>query len=148
MAQVAGLQLKTKTGPQIPAAEALQGKKVVAVYFSAHWCPPCRGFTPKLKDFYEDVLGKHGDDSLAIVFVSSDRSEEDQDAYFKESHGDWFVVPFGSEAAGKLKKDCQVSGIPKLVIVDSNGQPLNQNARGDVESESPSATYTKWLELK
>ena len=25
--------------------------KTIGVYFSAHWCPPCRGFTPKLVDF-------------------------------------------------------------------------------------------------
>ena len=26
---------------------------VIGLYFSAHWCPPCRGFTPILKNFYE-----------------------------------------------------------------------------------------------
>ena len=26
---------------------------LVLYYFSAHWCPPCRQFTPMLKDFYE-----------------------------------------------------------------------------------------------
>lgn len=38
------------------AAEALTGK-VVALYFSAHWCGDCVRFTPILKDFYEEVGG-------------------------------------------------------------------------------------------
>ncbi len=38
---------------KVKAREALAGKKIVAFYFSAHWCPPCRGFTPVLKKFYE-----------------------------------------------------------------------------------------------
>jgi thiol-disulfide isomerase/thioredoxin len=25
--------------------------KTIGIYFSAHWCPPCRGFTPKLVEF-------------------------------------------------------------------------------------------------
>lgn len=142
-------QLKTKTG-LVSASEALKGKKVVAVYFSAHWCPPCRAFTPMLKDFYQEVLDKHGQDSLAIVFVSSDRSSDEQESYFKEAHGDWFAVPFGDEAGGKLKKNCNVSGIPKLVVVNSKGEPLEENARNDVQGSggSPSAAYKKWLALK
>jgi nucleoredoxin len=28
--------------------DALRGK-VVAFYFSAHWCPPCQHFTPLLR---------------------------------------------------------------------------------------------------
>jgi nucleoredoxin len=39
--------LKTVNGEkqEVQTADALGGK-VYALYFSAHWCPPCRGFTP------------------------------------------------------------------------------------------------------
>ena len=30
----------------------LKDAQFVCVYFSAHWCPPCRGFTPVLKEVY------------------------------------------------------------------------------------------------
>jgi thiol-disulfide isomerase/thioredoxin len=39
--------LETKAGKSVSASEALAGKTVV-LYFSAHWCPPCRAFTPQL----------------------------------------------------------------------------------------------------
>ena len=35
-------------------AEALAGK-VVGIYFSGDWCPPCRGFTPILVQAYDNV---------------------------------------------------------------------------------------------
>ena len=41
---------------KVNADEALKDKKFVGFYFSAHWCPPCRGFTPVLKDFYEVIF--------------------------------------------------------------------------------------------
>eukprot|EP00568_Trieres_chinensis_P004522 CAMPEP_0183308366 /NCGR_PEP_ID=MMETSP0160_2-20130417/21574_1 /TAXON_ID=2839 ORGANISM="Odontella Sinensis, Strain Grunow 1884" /NCGR_SAMPLE_ID=MMETSP0160_2 /ASSEMBLY_ACC=CAM_ASM_000250 /LENGTH=71 /DNA_ID=CAMNT_0025472203 /DNA_START=95 /DNA_END=307 /DNA_ORIENTATION=- len=31
---------------------SLRRKKAVILYFSAHWCPPCRAFTPVLSDAY------------------------------------------------------------------------------------------------
>jgi len=62
--------------------------KLVALYFSAHWCPPCRAFTPVLKDFYEEVTDSAGE-AFEIVFVSFDRSAEDLKSYMDESHGDW-----------------------------------------------------------
>jgi len=42
------------------------------IYFSAHWCPPCRSFTPQLADAYEKCMG---DKNFEIIFLSSDRDE-------------------------------------------------------------------------
>lgn len=45
-------QLMRKNGEVVEANQVLKEKKVICFYFSAHWCPPCREFTPVLADFY------------------------------------------------------------------------------------------------
>ena len=62
------------------ATDDLKGK-TVGIYFSAHWCPPCRGFTPQLAEQYKKLKAKGKD--FEIVFASSDRDE----ASFKEYFG-------------------------------------------------------------
>lgn len=47
------LSLVKADGTKKPGSEVFAGKDFICIYFSAHWCPPCRGFTPVLKDFYE-----------------------------------------------------------------------------------------------
>jgi len=32
----------------------LKNLKAILIYFSAHWCPPCRGFTPVLAKNYKE----------------------------------------------------------------------------------------------
>lgn len=106
--------------------------KTLGLYFSAHWCPPCRGFTPKLKDTYNKLVedGKE----FEIIFCSSDRDESS----FQEYHGEmpWLALPYSDrkrkEALGEL---FDVSGIPALIMVDSNGKVINDSARGRVGSD-------------
>ena len=43
-------------------------------------------------------------EGLEIVFISSDRSEEDMSSYMKESHGDWLAVAHNSNLANDLKQ--------------------------------------------
>lgn len=70
--------------------EAICGEgKTVGIYFSAHWCPPCRGFTPKLAEFYKKL---HTEKNFEIVFVSSDKSEDEFQKYHKEMP--WLALPF------------------------------------------------------
>ena len=51
---------------QVSADSCLAGKKIVCFYFSAHWCPPCRAFTPMLKDAYEEFLEDCLEGALSI----------------------------------------------------------------------------------
>lgn len=111
--------------------DALRGK-TLGLYFSAHWCPPCRTFTPLLKQFYADMKAK--DPNFEIIFVSSDKTEAEMQSYFQNDHGDYLALPFenrkGKEALSKL---CGVDGIPSFAVVDSNsGKIVNANARSKV----------------
>jgi len=80
---------------------------VVGLYFSAHWCPPCRGFTPDLADFYNQTKQKVGD-KLEIVFISSDRTEGDWKGYFSEMP--WLALPFTA-------RDVKVIVVADAVII-------------------------------
>ena len=52
MNSLAGQQVLRRDESVVAADVALDGKKIIAFYFSAHWCPPCRLFTPVLAEFY------------------------------------------------------------------------------------------------
>ncbi len=64
----------------------------VGLYFSAHWCPPCRGFTPKLVEFYNGFKQSDTGKTFDVVFVSSDRDENSFQEYFREMP--WLALPF------------------------------------------------------
>ncbi|XP_076307185.1 nucleoredoxin-like protein 2 [Tachypleus tridentatus] len=137
-----GETLVKKDKSEANISEALTDKEVIGFYFSAHWCPPCRGFTPILADFYNELKDKGA--SFEIIFVSSDRSPDDMFQYMKESHGDWLALSHGSEVASKLKKKYGVQGIPTLVVVKKDGILITKDGRNDVQSMGPRAFKT-WL---
>merc|ERR1712146_217445 len=70
---------------------AKTGGKPIGLYFSAHWCPPCRGFTPKLAEWYSKNLKDKG---LEVVFVSSDRDESSFNSYFAEQP--WLALDYSN----------------------------------------------------
>lgn len=132
-----GLKLTNKTGSTVSASD-LSGK-VVAFYFSAHWCPPCRGFTPALAAFYQEVK-KVG--PFEIIFVSGDKSEAEGKEYFKNDHGDWLMVDFAQGSA--LSDTFRVQGIPSLIVIDAAGKPVDPDARTQVAKTAE----RKWQGVK
>ncbi|KAJ8758991.1 hypothetical protein K2173_003229 [Erythroxylum novogranatense] len=92
--------------------------KIVALYFSASWCPPCRRFTPVLMEVYEQLSSKG---NFEVVFISSDRDDDSFNAYFTKMP--WLAIPFADSVIRKHVKELfKVTGIPNLHIFDSDGK--------------------------
>lgn len=107
------------------AQDELAPKDYYAIYYSAHWCPPCRGFTPKLVDFYEKASRKH--DNFEIIFVSSDRSEEAMADYMNEANMPWLALDYDQKKKSKALTKYAGGGIPCLVLVDQDGNVLSDS---------------------
>ncbi len=87
LVELIGDTLVDNTGKSIAASDLLSNGKILGLFFSASWCPPCIGFGPKLKEFYDKFS-----DKLTVIFVSSDKDEECFMEYFKEMP--WLAIPF------------------------------------------------------
>jgi nucleoredoxin len=122
------------------SVDVLHGK-VIGIYFSAHWCPPCRKFTPELVEFHNKMTeqGK----PFEIVFVSPDRSKSDMYNYIKEMDMPWLMLPFGDDHKKSLSDKFGVRGIPMLVIIDAEGNTITKNGRGEVSGKGAKA-FAKW----
>ncbi|KAF9626713.1 hypothetical protein IFM89_038887 [Coptis chinensis] len=99
--------------------------KTIGLYFSASWCGPCRRFTPKLIEVYNELSSKN---DIEIVFVSADRDDEAFNGYFSKMP--WLAIPLSdsdSETGEKLNELFGVDGIPCLVIIDGSGKVLSDD---------------------
>lgn len=115
---------------EVDRDSALAGK-TVGFYFSAHWCPPCRGFTPELAKFYTSLKDSK---NFEIVFVSSDKDQDAFDEYYGEQP--WLALPFADrETKGKLSKKFKVEGIPTFVLLDADGNVITTSGREEVGSD-------------
>eukprot|EP00754_Rhynchopus_humris_P035169 Rhum_TRINITY_DN16737_c0_g1::Rhum_TRINITY_DN16737_c0_g1_i1::g.164098::m.164098/K17609/NXN; nucleoredoxin len=140
-AEAMGDILVAKDGSTASVADTLKGK-TVGVYCSAHWCGPCRSFTPELAKFYAEY--KKVDPNFEIVFCSSDRSAADMDSYFKSDHGDWFGVPFDSPNRTLLQKLVNAEGIPTFAVYDAEGKLINKNGRAKVSGGVEAVAKDGW----
>lgn len=120
-------------GNLVPTA-SLSGH-VFALYFSAHWCPPCRQFTPVLSKWFTNFTEKHPEMKFVVVFVSSDRSQKDFDAYRSEMS--FYALPFDErDAKAKLSAKFGIKGIPTMLILDADGNLISSKGRDIVTSDT------------
>ncbi|KAK3141564.1 hypothetical protein QOZ80_4BG0335500 [Eleusine coracana subsp. coracana] len=81
------------------------------LFFSAHWCRPCRNFTPKLLQIYTNL--RNTSKNIEIIFVSLDHDESSFLDHFKGMP--WLALRFDTCLTQKRCAYFDVEHIPALV---------------------------------
>lgn len=137
--EVLGEQLLSSATTLVSTNDVLQGKYVL-IYFSAHWCPPCRAFTPKLIEFYNEA--KDNANPFEIIFCSSDRDERGFREYFASMP--WKAIPFNDrQTKNQLSAKFGISGIPALLVFNADGSLITADGRAAVSSD-PQGKHFPW----
>ena len=131
---------KFLSGDTEVTADTVLKSKLVGLYFSAHWCPPCQHFTPLLADFYKEVNAT--ETQMEIIFVNFDKEKSKFDEY--RSTMPWIAIPYGDKRLAALAEKFNIVGIPHLVVLDSTGNVLVQNGRPDVQKKG-AAAFQEWV---
>lgn len=128
----------------IEPSHALADKDFIMLYFSAHWCPPCRLFTPELMKTYKTLVEKSK--RVELVFCSLDNEEKDWEEYTADMP--WLCMPFGSEQSQEMAEKYEADGIPHLVIIDGeSGQVITTEGTEEVRSD-PEGINFPWKPKK
>ena len=99
-----------------------------AIYYSASWCPPCRGFTPKLVKFYDEV--KPGNPQFEVILVCRDQTLAGMEKYMTKDEMKWPALTFSKIRSHKILNQYAGNGIPDLVLVDAQGKVLSDSFDG------------------
>jgi len=124
-----GDTLVKNDGTEVKTSEISTEKGgVVGIYFSAHWCPPCKGFTPILAEIYNEIKAAGKD--MEIAFVSWDQDDTAFENYHKEQP--WLAVPYDNDdKKDALKAKYDVGGIPTLILLEADtGNTIAAEGRG------------------
>lgn len=71
--------------------------RLVLLFFGAGACPQCQTFAPVLKDFFVRLTDEFyvlRAAQLALVYVSQDPTEEQQDLFLRDMPEKWLFLPF------------------------------------------------------
>lgn len=120
---------------------ALGGIDLVLLYFSAHWCYPCRLFTRTLSHFYSSASSQPL--QLQVIFVSCDQDLLTFQAYSRPMP--WLAVDYAEKGRReRLCKDFNATCVPKLVLIGRDGTFRSDSCRGDVETMEVGPVLEKW----
>ncbi|MBA3543024.1 MAG: hypothetical protein H0T83_01055 [Chthoniobacterales bacterium] len=96
---------------------------------SAHWCGPCRKFTPQLVEYYNRVAAAHPE--FELIFVSSDRSRFGWETYISETKMPWLAIEYDQLAGLASLKQLGGSSIPSLLVLDSSSRIVASSYDGE-----------------
>ena len=101
--------------------------KYVLLDFWASWCGPCLREVPNVKAIYE----KYHDKGFEIFGVSLDETAGPWKAAIKKNDMNWHHVSSLKGWECPVAKQYNVTGIPRMYIIDPEGKIIAQDLRGE-----------------
>lgn len=98
--------------------------KILLMDFWASWCGPCRGEVPNLKKTYAQFKDK----GVEFLSISIDAKPEAWKKALEEEGMTWPQV-LAPEAGAKIMDLYQFSGIPFILLLDTEGKIVAKNLR-------------------
>ncbi len=138
MEAIIGNSLQDKEGQKPTTSHT---PKYWAIYFGAHWAPPCRKFNGDLKAWYDFANAgcEANKKNVEVIFVSLDGNEAAFNRHFALMP--WLALPYEDEArVAALKIRYDIKALPTLVVTDFTGaKVISTDARQDVTSAGGNA---------
>ncbi|KAL5537615.1 hypothetical protein UlMin_044854 [Ulmus minor] len=120
----------------------LEGK-TIGLYFGAHWSPPCRAFTAKLTEAYNELLMNEHNQCFETILVSTDRDL--QEFKLNLSIMPWLAIPYEDRTRQDLCRIFDVKEIPALVVIGPNGKAISTDGKAMISLYGAKAyPFTEW----
>ncbi|KAM7009748.1 LOW QUALITY PROTEIN: nucleoredoxin-like protein 1 [Tautogolabrus adspersus] len=109
--------------------------RILMLFFASAECKKCQDFLPVLNDFYKrlkDPAHIEYPKLLALIYVSLDQSEEQQDRFLKELNKRILFVAFEDPYRKELQAIFKVTDVPTVIVLRPDGSVLSPNAVQDI----------------
>ncbi|XP_035974766.1 nucleoredoxin-like protein 1 [Halichoerus grypus] len=122
--------------------------RLVLLFFGSGSCPQCQAFAPILRDFFVKLTDEFyvlRAAQLALVYVSQDPTEEQQDMFLRDMPKKWLFLPFEDDLRRDLGRRFSVERLPAVVVLKPGGDVLTRDATDEIRRLGP-ACFANWQE--
>ncbi|KAL6110351.1 nxnl1 [Pungitius sinensis] len=109
--------------------------RILMLFFASAECGRCQEFLPVLNDFFKrlkDPAYIEYPKLLALVYVSLDQSEAQQERFLKDLHKKVLFLTFDDPYKKELQVKFKVKEVPTVVVLRPDGSVLSPNAVKDI----------------
>ncbi|XP_026216072.1 nucleoredoxin-like protein 1 [Anabas testudineus] len=122
--------------------------RILMLFFASADCVRCQEFVPVLNDFFKrlkDPAYIEYPKLLALIYISLDQSEEQQERFLKELHKKVLFLAFEDPYRKELQTMFKVKDVPTVLVLRPDGSVLSPNAVQDI-CRFGSECFRNWQE--